>query len=101
MIDPTRNIAATLVATASRQPWTLALVEPRGGVRHGDVRYRQLTYRELDAESDRLARGLARVGITPGMRTALMVPPSLEFYSLTFALFKLGAVVVLIDPGMG
>ena len=35
------------------------------------------------------------------MRTVLMVPPSLEFYALTFALFKLGAVVVLIDPGMG
>ncbi len=30
-----------------------------------------------------------------------MVPPSLEFYALTFALFKAGAVVVLIDPGMG
>ncbi len=30
-----------------------------------------------------------------------MVTPSLEFFALTFALFKLGAVVVLIDPGMG
>ena len=28
-------------------------------------------------------------------------PPSLEFFALTFALFKLGAVLVLIDPGMG
>ena len=36
-----------------------------------------------------------------GMRVVVMVPPSLEFYTLTFALFKLGAVVVLIDPGMG
>ena len=30
-----------------------------------------------------------------------MVPPCLEFLELTFALFKLGAVLVLIDPGMG
>ena len=30
-----------------------------------------------------------------------MTPPSLDFYALTFALFKAGAVVVLIDPGMG
>ena len=30
-----------------------------------------------------------------------MVPPSLEFFALTFALFKAGAVPVLIDPGMG
>ena len=35
------------------------------------------------------------MGISRGMRTVLMVPPSLEFYSLTFALFKLGAIVVL------
>ena len=30
-----------------------------------------------------------------------MVRPSLEFIALTFALFKVGAVIVLIDPGMG
>ena len=35
------------------------------------------------------------------MRTVLMVTPSLEFFALTFALFKVGAVIVLIDPGMG
>jgi len=31
----------------------------------------------------------------------LMVPPSPEFFSLTFALFKAGSVPVLVDPGMG
>jgi acyl-CoA synthetase (AMP-forming)/AMP-acid ligase II len=35
------------------------------------------------------------------MRTALMVPPGLDFFTLTFALFKAGAVPVLIDPGIG
>ena len=30
-----------------------------------------------------------------------MVPPSLDFFTLTFALFKVGAVPVLIDPGIG
>src|SRR5262249_19611641 len=40
-------------------------------------------------------------GITRGTRTVLMVPPGLDFFALTFALFKLGAVIVLIDPGMG
>ncbi len=37
----------------------------------------------------------------PGTRMVLMVRPSLEFIALTFALFKAGAVSVLIDPGMG
>jgi len=30
-----------------------------------------------------------------------MVRPSIDFFALTFALFKVGAVPVLIDPGMG
>ena len=46
-------------------------------------------------------RGLAAYGICPGMRTVLMVKPCLDFFALTFALFKLGATPVLIDPGMG
>ncbi len=35
------------------------------------------------------------------MRLALLVRPGMEFIALVFALFKAGAVVVLIDPGMG
>ncbi len=87
----TANIAAALVQRARERPDAVALIENRV----------EQTFRELDDESDRLARGLAKLGVTRGMRTVLMVPPSLEFYALTFALFKLGAVVVLIDPGMG
>ena len=63
--------------------------------------YSHLTFQQLDRESDRLARGLRQLGVVPGTRMVLMVRPSLEFIALTFALFKAGAVVVLIDPGMG
>ncbi len=48
-----------------------------------------------------MARGLREIGVQPGCRMVLMVRPSLEFIALTFALFKAGAVIVLIDPGMG
>lgn len=62
---------------------------------------RSLTFRELDAEISLLAAGLAAAGIKPGVRAALLVPPSIEFIALTFALFRAGAVIVLIDPGIG
>jgi acyl-CoA synthetase (AMP-forming)/AMP-acid ligase II len=100
-MSPTFNIATPLTTQARTQPYTLALIEPHGTGPDGPAWYRHFTYRELDLESDRLARGLERIGIRRGTRTVLMVPPSLEFYALTFALFKVGAVVVLIDPGMG
>jgi olefin beta-lactone synthetase len=95
------NIAAHLPAMAATRPQALAIVQPRGRDRLGRPRYRHYTFRELDTETDRLAAGLERVGIGRGVRTVLMTPPSLDFYALTFALFKAGAVVVLIDPGMG
>src|SRR5437016_5845244 len=41
------------------------------------------------------------MGIKPGTRLVLMVPPSIDFISLVFAMFKAGVVTVLIDPGMG
>jgi len=99
--EPTVNIASHLPTMARRQPHTLAVVFPCGRDAGDRVRYTHLTYRQLDEESNRIARGLAAVGVERGIRTVLMVKPSLEFFSLTFALFKVGAVPVLVDPGMG
>jgi acyl-CoA synthetase (AMP-forming)/AMP-acid ligase II len=95
------NIAAPLVEMAKRFPDVPAIIEPWGTRRKTPLGDRRWTFHQLDAVTDRLARGLMRLGLRRGMQTALMVPPSREFYALTFALFKLGAVVVLIDPGMG
>lgn len=86
------NIASTLHDTAQTRPDQAAVIEPGG---------RRITFRALDELSDRLAHGLTRMGIEPGHRLVLMVRPGIEFIALTFALFKAGAVVVLIDPGMG
>ncbi len=86
------NIAAHLPAMAERQPDVSAIVCPDGT---------RLTYRQLNDETDRIAHGLERVGIKRGVRTVLMVKPSPELFALTFALFKVGAVLVMVDPGMG
>jgi len=87
------NIAAHLPLLAERRPDQPAVIHPKAGT--------HLTFRQLNEECDRYARGLSRLGFGPGTRTLLMVKPGGRFFSLTFALFKLGAVPVLIDPGMG
>lgn len=89
------NIATRLSEVARRQPGEPAVVVDRTGVRV------TLRFRELEDESDRAAAGLASVGIVRGMRTVLMVTPGAEFFVLAFALFKLGAVPVMVDPAMG
>lgn len=95
------NIASYLPLVAAEQPDALAVAMPVGRKTKGRPRYRQLSYRELDDRSDRIAHGLIRIGIGRGVRTALLVPPSLDFAALAFAVLKAGAVPVLVDPGLG
>ncbi len=108
MSDPLRepaygpcNIAASLPRLAAQAPDRVAMRCPGGRGPGGMARYDlALTYRELDARSDAIAAGLARRGIVRGTRTVVMVRPSPEFFLLMFALFKAGAVPVLVDPGI-
>ncbi len=90
------NIAASLPRLARERPDQVAMRCPgRDGAY--DI---ALTYAELDARSDAIAAGLAKRGIVRGTRTVLMVRPTPEFFLLMFALFKAGAVPVLVDPGI-
>jgi len=82
-------------------PYQIALYAPTGQVRGGKTSYQHLTYAQLDAEVNLLAQGFAAEGLQPGTRVAMMVPPSLPFFVLTFALFRAGLVPIFIDPGMG
>lgn len=86
---------------ARLQPSRPAVICAQGRDENGRVAYQQLTFGELEQTSNRIARGLESIGVRRGVRTALMVPPSPDFFALTFALFKTGAVPVLIDPGIG
>ena len=95
------NIASYLKKTVEIVPYKRAVVYPSGRDNSGRVMYSHLTFLQLDRESDCLAHGMENAGITRGTRTILMVKPSLEFFMIMFALFKIGAVPVVVDPGMG
>ena len=89
------NISAVLQAVAADRGAEIGLVEKKG------AGYRRYTFSELDFHRRDFAARLQGAGIGPGDRVMLMVRPSMEFIALTFALFSIGAVVILIDPGMG
>jgi acyl-CoA synthetase (AMP-forming)/AMP-acid ligase II len=90
------NIAASLPRLARERPDQVAMRCPgrRGAY---DV---ALTYAQLDARSDAIAAGLARRGIARGTRTVVMLRPTPDLFLVMFALFKAGAVPVLVDPGI-
>ena len=90
------NIAAALPQLAGQHPDRIAMRVPGRDGGYGQ----SLTYAELDTRSDAIAAGLARHGVARGTRTVVRVRPTPEFFLLMFALFKAGAVPVLVDPGI-
>lgn len=58
----------------------------------------KITYREMNDLTDRLAAGLAELGVKKGDRVGLFMPNTPQFVIAYFAVLKLGAVVVATNP---
>ncbi|MEN8230339.1 MAG: fatty acid CoA ligase family protein [Bacteroidota bacterium] len=85
-----QNITNHLYEFAEAYPEKPALLHP--------VR---LTFGELVHEIERYSVGFRKCGITDGMRTLVLIKPGVDLFAVTFALFRIGAIPVMIDPGMG
>ena len=95
------NIAAILPRMAATRGAQVAMRCPGSRGLDGFARHDlTLGYQQMEDRSNAIAAGLRRTGVERGMRTVVMVRPSPEFFLLMFALFKLGAVPVLVDPGI-
>ena len=91
-----KQLCQALDERAEERPEQALVLEPK---RNGS--YQELSFRQVADESMRIARGLDSIGIRPGMRCVLMVPPSIEMFTISFALLRIGAVPVMVDPGIG
>ena len=101
MIPDNANIARHLALMAQRHPLTAALKVPRGRTRTGTIDYLTLNFAELAAEVATWQADLIARGVRPADRVLVMVRPGLPLIAAAFALFSLGAVPIVIDPGMG
>jgi long-chain acyl-CoA synthetase len=81
------NIAQFLINTATRIP------------NHPAIRFagEVLTYGEMNQRVDALAHGLKRLGIRPKDVCVLMMPSSINWALVYYALAKLGAIVVPVN----
>jgi len=67
---------------------------------HGDTS-RTVSWRALARRTEEIARGLAVIGVRPGDRVAVLVPPGADLTAVLYACLRLGAVVVVADAGLG
>jgi amino acid adenylation domain-containing protein len=82
------TIDGLFAAQVARAPDAIALV-------CGD---RQVTYRELDARANRLARQLQRLGVKPDTLVGVCMERSVELITALVAILKAGGVYVSLDP---
>ncbi|MDR2512762.1 MAG: AMP-binding protein [Puniceicoccales bacterium] len=102
MRPATANVARHLRLAAQGNPNFCAVKVPVGVDKAtGTIRYTSRSFAELDRESAAAAALFVQHGISPGTRTLLLARPGLDLLLSMFALLKLGAVPVAIDPGMG
>lgn len=93
------NVAAMVDQQAEARPFQRAIIVPvRDGAR---TSYQHLHFAALRRRIDRYARGFRALGLGPGDRVSVFLKPGFEFPAVVFALFKIGASPVFIDPGMG
>jgi long-chain acyl-CoA synthetase len=57
-----------------------------------------LTYAQVKEQSDKLATAFARLGIKQGDRVGIMLPNCPQYVIATFAILRLGATVVNVNP---
>ncbi|MFB9164945.1 alpha/beta fold hydrolase [Arthrobacter psychrochitiniphilus] len=62
---------------------------------------RSLSWAQLSCDVDDLAAGLRELGVKAGDRVSLLVPPGINLTTLIYACLRLGAVIVVADPGLG
>jgi len=97
------NIAEALSLRAAENPARIAMhfpIKVQGSGERLQISYQDLSFGALESRSSAIAAGLQRNGINAGARVVVMLRPSPEFFLVMFALFKLGAVPVLVDPGI-
>ena len=104
-MEPTSSSRPAWPEPAVRDaPHVLAVLDRRGRDSPDALAYAAgeegLTYGRLHEDVGRLAATLACAALSAGERAALLLPGGLDFVRAFFAVQRLGAVPVAIDPGL-
>ncbi|WP_311449658.1 alpha/beta fold hydrolase [Rothia mucilaginosa] len=93
-----RPMLAALTERANDDSTAVVDMDPKGDGTSVSV---TLTWAELNQQVNAAATRLHALGVRPGDRVNLMVPPGARLTTLIYACMKLGAVIVVADTGLG
>ncbi|MDF1761897.1 MAG: fatty acid CoA ligase family protein [Oleibacter sp.] len=95
------NVFSLLEEQARIEPEKLAMIQAGQRNKHGQFEYRKQSFAKLVNEIESLSAGFAQLGIGQGSKVLILVKPDIQLVSVTYALFRLGAIPVIIDPAIG
>lgn len=93
-----RPMLTALTERADDASTAVVDMDPKGD---GTTVSMTLTWAELNQQVNAAATRLHALGVRPGDRVNLMVPPGARLTTLIYACMKLGAVIVVADTGLG
>ena len=94
------NVSDQITDIALKLPYKMANVMPEK--RSGDkYLYSHYTFIQFEKRVNQFSHKLIKMNVKKGDKVLVFIKPCLDFAPLVFALFKIGAICVFIDPGMG
>jgi acyl-coenzyme A synthetase/AMP-(fatty) acid ligase/pimeloyl-ACP methyl ester carboxylesterase len=93
--DTSIELLAGLRRRAGRDALSIAVTQPRA------ESWRHVTWQQLDARVQSLASGFRQRGVRAGDRVALLIPPGADLLAVVYAVWSVGATIVVIDAAQG
>lgn len=90
MKTDTFNITSRLFDISKKYPNKPLFLHPK-----------QMSYRHFCDLTDSYSSGFYQSGIRENTRTIILIKPGINLFAVAIALFRIGAIPVMIDPGMG
>src|SRR6478735_5233470 len=90
-VNRRRNLGFFYDDAAARFPDKACIIDLFGGREHA------VTYRQLDERMDAVARMLARLGVKPGERVAMLCGNRVEFIEFFFGAMRAGTIPLLLN----
>ncbi len=91
------NVAEQITIAAKKFPLKTSVVAPVGN----NSSYLSYTFSELESRINQFSNKLVSLGVKKGDKVLVFIKPNIDFAAIVFSVFKVGAVGVFIDPGMG
>jgi acyl-CoA synthetase (AMP-forming)/AMP-acid ligase II len=99
MYQNVKNISELIEYQATKQPGKRAISMAKKKL-FGGYSYPGYDFQTMNQRVNKFCNKLESLGVKSGHRVLFFIKPNLDFCAITFALFRMGAIPVFIDPGM-